>query len=564
VPQGAILSPLLANLYLNSFDKFIVSKSSSYVRYADDFVIFCDTEEKAKSILEEATSYLSENLKLSLNEPVISKIEDGFDFLGLTIGKHTVGLSEKKFQDLKEKINLYNMTPFGLNSIAKKSWKGFANYYIYLLPQDILTRIDGMFFNRIKDIISFDPCLFKNRDLLKKTLEGIGYLSEEFEINKDKYINELLEVYSVSKKEKKDEPTASPEEKNKKLIKQKKKEYQKKESEGSELYISKPGVFVGLTVKGITVKEKGVIIHQKPLGSLSHIIIAGKGVSISSNMLEYCLKNKVSVDFFDGNTHIGSFLSAKQTENNMWRKQAFAGTEKHNKLAMAFISGKVKYQFNLIKYFHKYHKSKYPDLDSKFEDMERLVDKFDEYRRREEYGTEDFVTKLVGFESVIAISYWAYIRQLLQDDDVGFEQRVRKGATDRVNAMLNYGYAILYTRAWQSLLSAKLNPYESIVHVRQAGKPTFVYDFVEMFRAQVVDRVVITLIQRGVSVECENGMLDEETRKTLAKSVLERLGRYEKYKGEELKLEQIISAQAREVAEYYDKESVFKPYVAKW
>jgi CRISPR/Cas system-associated endonuclease Cas1 len=85
-----------------------------------------------------------------------------------------------------------------------------------------------------------------------------------------------------------------------------------------------------------------------------------------------------------------------------------------------------------------------------------------------------------------------------------------------------------------------------------------------MFRAQVVDRVVITLIQRGVSVECENGMLDEETRKTLAKSVLERLGRYEKYKGEELKLEQIISAQAREVAEYYDKESVFKPYVAKW
>ena len=42
--------------------------------------------------------------------------------------------------------------------------------------------------------------------------------------------------------------------------------------------------------------------------------------------------------------------------------------------------------------------------------------------------------------------------------------------------MLNYGYAILYTRVWQALLAARLNPFESIIHARQEGKPTLAFD----------------------------------------------------------------------------------------
>ena len=41
VPQGAVLSPLFANLYLHSFDQFVLSRTKLYVRYADDFVIGC-------------------------------------------------------------------------------------------------------------------------------------------------------------------------------------------------------------------------------------------------------------------------------------------------------------------------------------------------------------------------------------------------------------------------------------------------------------------------------------------------------------------------------------------
>lgn len=43
VPQGAVLSPLLANFYLHSFDQYVLSKTKMYVRYADDFLILCKT-----------------------------------------------------------------------------------------------------------------------------------------------------------------------------------------------------------------------------------------------------------------------------------------------------------------------------------------------------------------------------------------------------------------------------------------------------------------------------------------------------------------------------------------
>ena len=157
-----------------------------------------------------------------------------------------------------------------------------------------------------------------------------------------------------------------------------------------------------------------------------------------------------------------------------------------------------------------------------------------------------------------------YLRELMSDDEVGFERREHQGATDLVNSMLNYGYSILYHRVWQALLAARLNPFNSLIHARQDGKPTLVYDMVEIFRSQVVDRIVISLIQKGQELEVRNGLLTETTRKLLVKSVMERLSRYERYKGEEMKMENIVVRQAKLLAKAFEGTEKFKPYVAKW
>jgi CRISPR-associated endonuclease Cas1 len=196
--------------------------------------------------------------------------------------------------------------------------------------------------------------------------------------------------------------------------------------------------------------------------------------------------------------------------------------------------------------------------------LEQEAEAFRLWRKSASISDEEFMKKLIGHESQMAIRYWDYIRELISDDDVEFGQREHQGAKDLVNSMLNYGYGILYVRIWQALLAAKLNPFDSIIHARQEGKPTLVYDMVEIFRSQVVDRIVISLIQKGQDIEVRNGLLTDKTRQLFVKSVMERLARYEKYQGEEMKMEQIILRQAKLLAKAIEGTEKFKPYVAKW
>lgn len=326
------------------------------------------------------------------------------------------------------------------------------------------------------------------------------------------------------------------------------------------------GSFIGISQKGITVKQQGKVVYQKPVGALAHITISGHGVSLSSNLIDYCLKNKIAIDFFSANgTHTGSILSNRYIESTLWSRQANCGDECRFSLAMTIIRAKIKNQYHLVKYFHKYHKTTNPALSVQYCQMTDFFKEFYSFCKDVNLKEPAFLEKLVGYEAQGALKYWSYIRELLSDDKVGFAKREHKGATDIVNCMLNYGYAILYSRVWQALLKAKLNPFDSIIHVRQSGKPTFVYDVVEIFRPQAVDRVVLSLIQKGNHLSVKEGLLDEATKKLVAKGVLDRLNRYENYRGAETMLEQIINRQTQEIASYImDQKDMFKPYIAKW
>lgn len=147
---------------------------------------------------------------------------------------------------------------------------------------------------------------------------------------------------------------------------------------------------------------------------------------------------------------------------------------------------------------------------------------------------------------------------------MGFEKRVHQHATDLVNCLLNYGYAILYTRCWQALLAAQLNPYDSVIHARQPGQPTFAFDFIEIFRAQAVDRVVISMIQKNEPLSITDGRLSKESKTLLIRNISERLYKPEKFRKENMNLAKIIKVQASEIAGYFNDGNKFRPYKAKW
>lgn len=562
-PQGAILSPLLSNLYLHSFDQFAVSRGVPYIRYADDFLFLCETKEQAQEILNKTEKHLREKLKLELNQPTtITNLADGFDFLGVTIKDYQVTITAKKREDLCQRILSLEVDTDGLTSKSSKTWAGFSNYYAQLLPEDDLESFDAYLMMRLEAIVKEQKDLFSSKAKLQMALSTIPFLSKQYKKKRSFFISELLAEYAISKSE---EKQLAGQKKNQKLINERKNEFRRKEAEGSGLLVDKPGTFIGLTNRGVTVSYKGKVISQQLSENLSQIVITGNGVSLSSNLMGYCMSHKIPIDLFDHQgTHLGSFMSSRWMENSLWAKQADADASLRNSIALGIIEGKIKNQYGLLKYFHKYHKQRFPALQQKIEAVELKFNAFSEFKKSMPIDSDEFIQKLMGHEAQVAIFYWDYIRELVVDDNIGFDKREHKGATDLMNSMLNYGYAILYVRVWQALLAAHLNPYDSVIHAKQAGKPTLVYDLVEIFRSQVVDRVVISLIQKGQELAVRNGLLTDQTRQLLVKAVMERLARYEKWQGEEMKMEQIIQRQAKMLAQAYDSRKKFKPYVAKW
>ncbi|MDY6856501.1 MAG: group II intron reverse transcriptase/maturase, partial [Thermodesulfobacteriota bacterium] len=95
ITQGSAISPLLANIYLNRFDKELTSKGYHLIRYADDFVILEDSQEKIGRALADTAAILRGlKLKLSEKKTRLVNAREGFVFLGYYIDANGKGPSK--------------------------------------------------------------------------------------------------------------------------------------------------------------------------------------------------------------------------------------------------------------------------------------------------------------------------------------------------------------------------------------------------------------------------------------------------------------------------------------
>ena len=199
VPQGAILSPLLSNFYLNPFDKYVLTLCRSYVRYADDFCLMCETHDQAKSILKQVSVYLKSTLGLELNPPIVVELRKGFEFLGITISKSGLSLSAKKEQDLKERVSNLKLESKGFVPKSLRSWNGVRVYYGTLLPQHLLRTFDDLLYERMKEIVAESFKRIANRNVLKRHLSEVDFLSNEYQLYKNRLLQDYINLYDQLK-----------------------------------------------------------------------------------------------------------------------------------------------------------------------------------------------------------------------------------------------------------------------------------------------------------------------------------------------------------------------------
>lgn len=105
-PQGGVISPLLANIALDSLDWVLEAQGLQFVRYADDFVVLCQSDSQAKEALSLVTHHLADHLGLALSpeKTQVTTFKKGFPFLGFDISSRAVTMRAKSVEKFKEKV----------------------------------------------------------------------------------------------------------------------------------------------------------------------------------------------------------------------------------------------------------------------------------------------------------------------------------------------------------------------------------------------------------------------------------------------------------------------------
>lgn len=544
VHQGDVLSPLLSNIYLNQMDKFLEQSGIEFVRYADDFVMFFVSHEATERGLARLKDFLK-TISLSLNEAKTSihGKDSEFAFLGVSFKGANLSIGEEKFKRILAK----------LASSAKKQAISQSlenlNAYVYHLKAISLKLFSPSQKDRVclhfgEVVTSLIRRFLKTAD--KRTLaEALINLNFPYELGKTARKAKILTYFKNAKR-----PAVKSVQN---ALEAKKREYLKTFSQSSIIHITTPFYFLALSQGKLVLKSKGAIKHKFPINQISQIIINAQ-ISLSSAVIKECAKKKISINFIDEKTNLSyaTLVSANSAIPKTTASQiSLLTTKKSLRIAQQFIIGKLKNQINYLKYLGKYHKN----LGAEIKAMQEIL--------KLRVPDAASVSELMGFEGSAANSYWQAIAKAI-DYEFGFSARVTQGATDVVNSALNYGYAILYSKILKSIAAAGLSPHVSYLHALDEQKPTLAFDLIEEFRAFIVDRAVISMVNKNEPFEIKDGLLSVATRQNIAKNVNEKLFACTQYRGEQLKVQDIIDRQAYALKRVVTQNEKYKPFIGRF
>ncbi|MDI6718584.1 MAG: CRISPR-associated endonuclease Cas1 [Methanomicrobiales archaeon] len=326
------------------------------------------------------------------------------------------------------------------------------------------------------------------------------------------------------------------------------------------------GRFLGVEDGQIVVKERkgksySVICRSLP-SDLRQVVIAGKG-SLSSDAIDVLAHHGVDLIFLDWRGGVSARLSPPMLRTVNTRREQYRcyDTEKGAALAKAFIRAKMKNQMAVLGTYAKTRVQADPNTAEALrvarESIERIASELESVS-----GTACDAVRgtIMGMEGCATGVYWNAISKIV-DESFGFNHRSGRYAGDPVNALLNYGYAILEGECWRAVHYAGLDPYGGFLHVDRPGRASMVYDLIEEFRQQVVDKSTLKLLShrqiRTENFEVVDGVcrMDDATRRLVLSELLMKMDDRVRYKDKLWRWSDLILHQAREVAKFLRGES---------
>ena len=286
------------------------------------------------------------------------------------------------------------------------------------------------------------------------------------------------------------------------------------------LYLSEPGAYLRLEGGRLLVHKAEEELLSVPLEKIDQVIVSEEG-AVSFGALRALLTRGAGF-FIDGRSGElpGHFNSALDTRINLRALQHKQVRDSYFNLAIAraLVAGKISNSRLLL---NRYYRSR-PDLKNPADSAMREA--------QAKVLTAVDLDTLRGIEGSAAKAYFAAWRDLLPEAwQPSFPNRNRQPPQDPINAMLSYGYAVLYHNILSLIAARGLEAHLGHLHAMRDGHPALASDFMEEFRALVVDAVVLKLVlDRPFDESDFTIQIDDQKRScrlgnSLRKALIERL-----------------------------------------
>lgn len=192
-PQGGVISPLVANVYLDAFDQHMKNRGHRIVRYADDILILSCSQRGAENALKVARSYLEKELLLTVNERKTRIVHSGkgVHYLGVIIDSRYTRIQPEKIGQFKQKVRSITRrnSPVNLEKVISDLnplLRGFANYFRIANCRNQFRDLAGWIRRRLR---AKQLTLWKKPKRLHRRLRQLGYKGDFKAIKMNSWCN---------------------------------------------------------------------------------------------------------------------------------------------------------------------------------------------------------------------------------------------------------------------------------------------------------------------------------------------------------------------------------------
>ncbi|UTO05699.1 type I-C CRISPR-associated endonuclease Cas1c [Moraxella sp. FZLJ2107] len=254
------------------------------------------------------------------------------------------------------------------------------------------------------------------------------------------------------------------------------------------LYITTQGSYLHKERETLVVEQARKKVAQLPVHSIGHIFCFGNAL-VSPFLMGFCGENNVNLAFFTENGRFLGRLQGRQNGNVLLRRAQYRLSEQNPvPIARHIIAAKIQASKRVLQRRQRNH-GEIADIGQAIQCLNNGLLRLQNAQSLDE---------IRGIEGEAAANYFAVFRHLISADaGFVFHGRNRRPPKDEINALLSLLYSIVGKEIGGALQGVGLDPQVGFLHADRPGRDSLAQDILEEFRAWWVDRLVLTLVNRG-------------------------------------------------------------------